>query len=77
MTRRHITRVTLDDGSVVAELWIATADVCPHCGAGTTWARGDYRVCTSCRRGWELERAPHSAIDNPALAQLVEQLAGA
>lgn len=47
-------------------------------GAGATWAspHGDYHVCTSCRRGWARERAPHTATD-PALKQLIEQLARA
>jgi hypothetical protein len=77
MTRRHITRTTFADGSTVAELFLFSAtDVCPHCGAAGLWSspRGDLHVCTRCRRGFELERAPHIAADNQALAQVVKQL---
>jgi predicted RNA-binding Zn-ribbon protein involved in translation (DUF1610 family) len=74
---RHITRTTFSDGSVIAELYIRTEEPCPHCGTGGSWVspRGDYRVCTSCRRGFELEGRTHQAADNTALEQVVEQLA--
>jgi hypothetical protein len=79
MNRRHITRVTLDDGSVIAELWIFTPDACPQCAAAGLRVNpaGNYRVCVSCRRGWELERQPHAAAENPALGQVVAALAQA
>ncbi len=79
MTRQHITHTTFSDGSTIAELWISTTDACPHCGARGLWTSpgGAYCVCTSCGRGAEIEGATHTAADNLALAQIVEQLARA
>ncbi len=74
MSHHHITRTTFSDGSTIAELWTATTDTCPHCGARGLWTSPGYRVCTTCRRGFELEGATHQAADNVALGQLVEQL---
>lgn len=64
----------MGDGSIIGEVWTLTADACPQCRAGRTWVSpGGYRVCTSCRRGFESGGRVHEA-DNPALEQLVGQL---
>jgi hypothetical protein len=75
---RRTTRVTMTDGSVIAELWTWTAQPCPHCRAAGHWVdpRQRYHVCTApaCRRGWEPDRSPQAPAENPVLRQLVEQL---
>lgn len=62
------TRVTVETGDTIAEVWIPTADACPYCGAGTTWASArpqvDYRICVACRRGWERCHEPHTPANN-------------
>jgi hypothetical protein len=69
------TRVTMSDGSVVAEVWEhRTNEIC-ECDAVGLWVnvRSEHRLCTECRRGWhwgETEQSP----DNPALEQIVAQL---
>jgi hypothetical protein len=68
------TRVTMGDGSVVSEVWEHRPNEICRCGAVGRWVNpsSEYRLCTACQCGWYwgvLE------ADNPALLQLLAQLA--
>lgn len=77
------TRITFHDGSVSAEVWFSTSEPCLWCGSSRgQWAslptNAGYRICLSCRRGWEPEQCTwHTPANNDVFAQLVEQLARA